>query len=365
MPIIFDLTDVEPANVTVRVSEMAEMMAMLHCIAEPGHHLELSRELKAIDAEISAQLRRTMRSFSPLWARFRFRALMPLNSRASQGFDSELASVAALPLEAFVQMSVQAIIGGRSDRTLDIMNDSSDRADFIEICRTRSEEREELGARLARDPELFRQVLTAFLRTFHDTCFHSRWESGSARLKASEVEVQRRLAGGSASMVLASLTPGAHFFPQTSQVAYDKLQNAFVNGSGRKFVLVPSNLTKPHVVVKYDDEYAGYEIPIIVQFPISDMGTVNRSIHEIQNQMAVLADSARLELCRHLVNEYCTTSDLSRRLGIGAPQVSRHLRKLREAELLESIRDGKMVKHRLRMNVVYSIGYEFLTRIVK
>ncbi|GAA3325784.1 DUF5937 family protein [Paeniglutamicibacter sulfureus] len=216
MPIIFDLTDVEPANVTVRVSEMAEMMAMLHCIAEPGHHLELSRELKAIDAEISAQLRRTMRSFSPLWARFRFRALMPLNSRASQGFDSELASVAALPLEAFVQMSVQAIIGGRSDRTLDIMNDSSDRADFIEICRTRSEEREELGARLARDPELFRQVLTAFLRTFHDTCFHSRWESGSARLKASEVEVQRRLAGGSASMVLASLTPGAHFFPQTS-----------------------------------------------------------------------------------------------------------------------------------------------------
>lgn len=90
--------------------------------------------------------------------------------------------------------------------------------------------------------------------------------------------------------------------------------------------------------MKYDDEYSGYDVPIIMQFPISDIGAVN---------------------------EYCTTSDLSRRLGIGAPQVSRHLRKLREAELLESVRDGKMVKHRLRMNAIYSIGYEFLTRIVK
>lgn len=365
MPIIFDLTDVEPANVTVRVSEMAEMMAMLHCIAEPGHHLELAREFKAIDAELSAQLRRTMHSFSPLWARFRFRALMPLDTSDFQSFDSELATVETLPLEAFVQMSVQAIIGGRSDRPLDVMNNSGDRADFLEMCRARSEAREELGARLALNPEHFRQSLVGFLRAFYGTCFRARWGTGSTRLKASEIEVQRRLAGGSASMVLASLTPGAHYFPQTAQVAYDKLQNAFVNGSGRKFVLVPSILTKPHVVVKYDHAYAGYEVPVIVQFPINDMGAANKSIHEIQHQMAVLADSARLELCRHLVNEYCTTSDLSRRLGIGAPQVSRHLRKLREAELLESVRDGKMVKHRLRMNVIYSIGYEFLTRIVK
>ena len=365
MPIIFDMTDVEPTDINVQISTTAEMMAMLHCIAEPGHHLELSRELKAVDEDITSSTKRSMRSFSPLWARFRFRALMPLGRTENNDLESELASIRAIPLEAFVQMAVQVIIGGRLEHALDILHDGAHLVEFLEICRTRSEEREELGARLAYNPGLFREELLDFLEIFYVECFHKRWASIASRLKASELEVQRRLAGGSPSMLLASLTPGAHLFPQTTQVAYDKLQNAFVDGAGHRFVLVPSILTKPHVVVKYDTEYVGYDVPIVVQFPISEMGTVSRSIHEVQNQLAVLSDSARLEICRHLVNEYCTTSDLARRLGISAPQVSRHLRKLREANLLESVRDGKMIQHRIRTNVVYSLGYEFLTSVIK
>lgn len=50
---------------------------------------------------------------------------------------------------------------------------------------------------------------------------------------------------------------------------------------------------------------------------------------------------------------------------MSAPQVSRHLRHLRAVGPLESARDGKMVKHRLKLSAVYSVGYDFLSRIVR
>lgn len=363
--IVFDLTEVETSRVTVRSSELAELMAMLHCLAEPGHHLDLGRDLKAVEASAPASLRRQLRAFAPLWARFRLRALMPLDARADAGFSSELACVARLPLDTFVAMAVEAITGGRVEPRIDVLAGDSDRARFLEVCRARSEEREELGARLIQNPELFRENLLGFLGDCHSVFFNVRWEAVIGRIRQGETEVRRRLEVDDAAVVLASLTPGAHHFPQISQVVYDKLQNAFVDGRGRDFVLIPSVMTRPHVIVKFDQGYPSRDVPVIVQFPVSEMDSRATSLAQIQQRMAVLAEGARLELCRHLVNEYCSTSELARRTGMGAPQVSRHLGRLREVGLLESVRDGKMVRHRMQLAAVYSLGYEFLARIIR
>lgn len=338
---------------------------MLHCLAEPGHHLDLHPDLKAIETAMPAPLRRQLRGFAPLWARFRLRALMPLSSEGASGFSSELTALANLPLEAFVAMAVEAIAGGRLEPRINVLAGQAERTQFLDVCRAKSEEREELGARLVRDPEHFRQNLLGFLLDCRATFFGSRWETLAPKLQKGEAEVRHRLELDNLAAVLASLTPGAHYFPQTEQVVYDKLQNAFVDGRGRDFVLVPSILTRPHVIVKFDQGYPSKEVPVVVQFPVNGMDARAASLAQIQQRMTVLADDARLEICRHLVNEYSTTSELSRRVGMSAPQVSRHLKRLRDAGLLESVRDGKMVKHRLQLTAVYSLGYEYLARIGK
>jgi hypothetical protein len=46
-----------------------------------------------------------------------------------------------------------------------------------------------------------------------------------------------------------------------------------------------------------------------------------------------LTSPARMELCRHLLGEPITTSELAARLGSSEPQVSRALRTLRDAGL--------------------------------
>ncbi|WP_411153357.1 ArsR/SmtB family transcription factor [Streptomyces sp. A30] len=79
----------------------------------------------------------------------------------------------------------------------------------------------------------------------------------------------------------------------------------------------------------------------------------------------ILSDPARLSLCRHMVNEAITTSDLARRANMTRPQVSRHLAKLRSAGLLTSERSGRNVYHRVDVNHLMHIGVELLRVIVR
>ena len=71
-----------------------------------------------------------------------------------------------------------------------------------------------------------------------------------------------------------------------------------------------------------------------------------------------------LEICRHLINEQCTTTELAWRTGMTQPQVSRHLRRLREAGLVVSARHGRTVQHRLQTSRLYGIGYDLVAGIV-
>ncbi|WP_330293662.1 ArsR/SmtB family transcription factor [Streptomyces sp. NBC_00576] len=80
---------------------------------------------------------------------------------------------------------------------------------------------------------------------------------------------------------------------------------------------------------------------------------------------APLSDPARLSLCRHLVNEPITTSDLAVRTGMTLSQVSRHLGRLREVGLLTSRRDGRQIYHRLDTDRLTHLGVDVLTSIIR
>jgi len=365
VPIVFDLVSTDDSRVVVRRSPLADLMALLHCLAEPGHHLDMARDVRVINAELDRPARRQLRAFAPLWARFRLRALLPLDTNRPATFADELTELRHMPAPLFASMVAETIAGGAWERRYGSRDPGASPAEFLELCRAKSEEREELGERFLQDPAVFRDDLTRLLEECHDTFFRSRWGAVVPQVSTAEREVRERLSRDRLGVVLASLTPGGHYLPQTAQVAYDKLQNAFVSCAGRDFVLVPSVFTKPHVVVKYEESQRSPGLPIVVQFPVSEMGAADVPLRDLRMRMAVLSDPGRLELCRHLVNEHCTTGELANRVGMSAQQVSRHLRRLREVGLLDSARDGRLVRHRLKLGAVYSVGHQFLTRLVQ
>jgi len=81
--------------------------------------------------------------------------------------------------------------------------------------------------------------------------------------------------------------------------------------------------------------------------------------------LGILTDPQRLALCRHLAGEAITTSELALRTGMSAPQVSRHIGRLRAAGLVSSSRHGRLVYHRLSTDVMTRLGFDLLSAIVR
>jgi DNA-binding transcriptional ArsR family regulator len=102
----------------------------------------------------------------------------------------------------------------------------------------------------------------------------------------------------------------------------------------------------------------------VVQYPARGTAPADQlSLRDLRDRLMALTSPAQMELCRHLMGEPITTSELAARLGSTEPQVSRALRTLRDAGRVRSTRDGKLVRHRLSTDVVRRPGDDVLATV--
>ena len=362
MPITVDLDGLKSSQLVVRPHALTEMMALLHALTEQSHHRERSRELSSIERRISPSLRKEIGRYSPLWARFRIRALMPLShSEVHLSPESEIAELQDLSTAAFSTMVSEAVAGRRLPPHL-IGDPAAD--EFLEICRRRSEQSFNLAKKLV-DPECFKHDFLEFVSNVFDDFFGMIWNSVFRELRPEVAETQALLNKGNLNAVFSSISPQAYFIKSSSKLVFDKLQDAVVDTRDRTIVLVPSNWATPHITVKYDKFYGGTELPIVICYPVIRGHDTSQNLSALQERMQVLSDPSRSDLIRHLVSEACTTSDLASRTGMTRPQVSRHLGKLRDVGLLGSKRHGRHVKHRLKTEMIYQVGVNFVRTLTR
>ncbi|MFI0445442.1 ArsR/SmtB family transcription factor [Actinomadura sp. 6N118] len=75
-----------------------------------------------------------------------------------------------------------------------------------------------------------------------------------------------------------------------------------------------------------------------------------------RSRLLALTDPSRTRLCRLIARQAMTTADLAERLSMTRPQVSRHLRVLRELGLVRVERNGRYVHYGLDLAAVERIG---------
>ena len=75
----------------------------------------------------------------------------------------------------------------------------------------------------------------------------------------------------------------------------------------------------------------------------------------IQKTLLALSDPTRREILKMLKRSDKTVSEISERFDISPPAISRHLSVLREAELIDTRREGKFIYCSLRLEPVESI----------
>lgn len=365
MSVLLRLHGVRPAEVSARCSATAELMACLHVLAEPGHHPDRGTWVRRVLADLPGPAAAECVAFAPLWARFRTRLMLPLAPGGSGDPEAELAQIADLDLGVFIQMAGMAIFGLRQNFAWPLDDPAGAQA-FVRACGERSTRRGVLAGELVADPERFRARLLGLLHVASETFFGVLWRRLRPALERSAERVEASLRTEPLPLVVGSLSPNAVIDVAEHTVEFSKLQQAAVTVRGRGLVLVPSHFGHPHLLVK-DDKLKNWpqQPPVVVQYPAEQHGPRGAdTLDKIRERMLVLTDAGRLEICRHLINEQCTTTELAWRTGMTQPQVSRHLRRLREVGLVVSARHGRTVQHRIQTSRLYGIGYDLVSGIV-
>jgi DNA-binding transcriptional ArsR family regulator len=75
---------------------------------------------------------------------------------------------------------------------------------------------------------------------------------------------------------------------------------------------------------------------------------VNRKEANLDRVFQALADPTRRKILLRVARSSCTVSELSKPFSISAPAISRHLKVLERARMIERVKTGKF--HRFRVN---------------
>ncbi|MCW7947019.1 aromatic ring-opening dioxygenase LigA [Streptomyces hygroscopicus] len=363
MAVTLNLHDARIEDVHVGLSSLSELMAVLHILAEPDHHPEAQALMEELAAGLDQVLRNELRELSPLWARLRCRLLFPLQLPAVQDFGQELDQLARLPIDRFVDLCATGVLGfHRSELTdLDLVEDTEAAQTFVAHCERRSFSRGALAQTLVTSPDRLRERLLTFLTGCHDSFFADLWASARPRTEAAAVRLRMQLSSGRPGVALAGLSPTAHLSAAGSRVRYDKLMTADIAVGQRQLLVIPSVYGWPHLTIKDDPGY-----PVILHFAVLEGRPSEQiSLRHLSERLSALASPGRMELCRHLLGEPITTSELAERLGMAESQVSRSLRVLRDAGLVESVRGGRFVYHRLDTNTLLRLGRDVLATVMR
>jgi DNA-binding transcriptional ArsR family regulator len=337
----------DPNVIAVRTSPLAELCACLHALDEPDHHPAAARWVARVHANVEEDLLSRATAWAPLWSAFRARYLLPLTAGPRRSLEEELADIEAIPIDDFVTMTLQALIGKNNAEIGD---------DVLQRLRLISSSRLELGSAVRADADGFRRRLLDFLKDIAGAAFTPEWPAMKAVLEreaaARERELRRR---GPIALADLPAATAATAVDGTGRIVLDKLYSATVQiDAQRPCLLVPTLHGQPHFVVKH---YPGY--PVVIQYGTSP--STAPSLETIRHRLAVLQDPTRLRLCYAILRNPVATSELATQLGMSAPQVSRHLRKLREAELVHAHRRGSVVYYQLDAAAIERLGPQLLS----
>lgn len=363
MAVTLIIESLRPQSVSVRPSPLAELCAALHALDEPGHHPASQSWVSTVHSDVTADLLTRATVWAPLWSAFRARYLFPLTAGAGAGagagaaagagaersLDAELDDLARLPVDAFTALTVQALIG----KNLTSGEPPLDAPSLLPRLRLISLSRYDLCLRLIGDPGLFRDELLDFLGTFAAAAFEEEWRRVRA---AVEPDMQNRLRKLRLRGTTGPFDGIADPADDPPRVIFDKLYHATVRLDARTpCLLVPSVHGDPHLVVKHVPGH-----PVVVQYPVESTGEAV-PVEEVRKRLAALQDPTRLRICRDILRHPSATAELATRLGMTSPQISRHLRRLRELGLVSTHRHGAAVYYRLNVDAVRRLGPDLLS----
>jgi DNA-binding transcriptional ArsR family regulator len=343
MSVVIVVAGTAPDRFTVTVSPLAELAASLHVLTEHAHHAEHAPWADRVARTAPPAFRSGLRRFAPLWTALRWRAFYP-------GLDAPLTG---LSLDRFAELTAYTCASGYRGFDFSRLRHEAGQAAALRRAAARLPEPHlDLAEDLLRDPEALRADVLGFLDLCRRVFFRELWTETEPILARAAHRVRRRLADSGPTAALVSLSPStarvATSATGPARVVFDKVHHAVIDPARTPVLLIPTRYGAPHLLVKNEPG-----LPAVVHYPVEALEV---GVTLARSRLLALTDPRRVQLCRLIARQAMTTADLADRLSMTRPQVSRHLRVLRDLGLVHVERNGRYVHYGLDLAAVERIG---------
>ncbi|MFI5940450.1 DUF5937 family protein [Streptomyces uncialis] len=371
MSVDIDITGLPQERVTFGPSPLAELGAALHVLSESGHHPGLRGWAASTAAGLEPDLLSRMSEAEFLWRSTRSDILLPGRPAPSATLARELDMVDELDDETYVGAALEINAagcelrgaGGRSPLVDDAARDAA-----LERASARGPRQLGFAQRLLRDPAAARAWIRRLLEDCDEAFFAGVWQRVLPQLSADAAEKGELLRRRSLTDALKAVSPTVALEEDARgrRITVDKLSHARADaaqqGVDPGVTFVPSAFGWPHLIVRHAPGWRP-----VVGYPVAspEVRPGPGTSELVEKRLMALAHPVRIRLCWELARAPCTTSELAKGFGMTAPEVSRHLKALREAGMLTTTRHGRYVQHQLDVGVVARLGGDFLEAILR
>jgi DNA-binding transcriptional ArsR family regulator len=339
-PIIRYRFSAEPAeSIAFSYSPLLEAVLSLHVLSQPKHH-PLQHPWVRRARSLPPELRREIAAFRFAYDGFVPEFLMPLPGSPFRSFEEDLRELEQLDDSTLALGFLRPVYDHRGERDETLLAEPHVREHVL----ARADP--ELGALIFDDPRELAERFAALLAAYWEAAFEEEWHALEPRLAETVHEAGRRLAGDGVYDYLARLSPQLLIDPRRREIRRDLPHEHTVEvGPSSELVLVPSAFVWPHVRVNCDPPWPP---AIVYPAPFALAGGKSKLPSEdVVHVLRALADETRLRALKLIAAGERSTQELAPLIGISEAGLSKHLRLLARAGLVQARRDGYYVLYSL------------------
>ncbi|MCM2416913.1 helix-turn-helix domain-containing protein [Streptomyces sp. RKAG293] len=361
MTLRIDISGLPSERLRFAASPLAELTAMLHVLAEPGHHPQLANWAGDVWAGLRPELAERLREAEFLWRSSQADFMIPARPRPTLA--EELDDVDRIDDETYVTAALVTTCGSNRVHfgAPSPLTDAAARERALDIAQARGGLQEAFAERLLADPAAVRARVRHTLEQCAEAFFDAAWTGVAVQL-ATDLRIKNDLLKRQGiEAALASVSGAVTLAPDGDCIIVDKLQDKATAARGTGITFIPSVFGRPHLVAVHAPGWQP-----VVQYPVAEQSPSEPvSLETVTLRLAALAHPVRLRLLRTLARGPHTTGELAHAWELTPPEVSRHLAVLRRAGLLTARRHGRYVRYTLNLSDVTALGTDLLAAVLR
>jgi DNA-binding transcriptional ArsR family regulator len=360
MTLRIDISGLPSERLRFAASPLAELTAMLHVLAEPGHHPQLAGWAGNVWAGLRPELAERLKEAEFLWRSSRADFLVPARPRPTLA--EELDEVDRIDDETYVTAALITTCGNNRVHFAapSPLADATARERALDLAQARGALQEAFAERLLADPAAVRARVRDTLEQCDEAFFDAAWTGVAGQLGTDlrlRNDLLKRQGIGAALASISSVT----LAPDGNCIIVDKAQDTAAAAHGTGVLFYPSVFGRPHLVAVHAPGR-----PPVVQYPVAEPSPSEPvSLETITLRLEALAHPVRLRLLRTLARGPHTTGELAGAWGLSPPEVSRHLAVLRRAGLLTARRQGRYVRYTVNLPDLTALGGDLLAAVLR